>query len=81
MSDTATVILKVDNALRENSIVPMNELLVTLSEDASLSREFRYAQQQRLRTAIAQHGHRHKEDAENETAEREQALKRGGQIL
>lgn len=81
MSDNATVILQVDNAIRDGIIVPMNELLVTLSEDASLSREFRYAQQQRLRTAIAQHGHRHKEDAETEAAGREETFKRGGQIL
>jgi hypothetical protein len=34
----------------------MNELLVALSDDAELSRDERYTQQQRLRTTIAHHG-------------------------
>ncbi len=55
----------------------MNELLVALSDDAQLSRDDRYTQQQRLRTAIAHHGRQHKEDME---ARREQ-LTKGGTIL
>ncbi len=55
----------------------MNELLIALSDDAALSREERYAQQQRLRQAIAHHGRQHKEDLD---ARREQ-LTKGGAIL
>ena len=52
----------------------MNELLIALSDDAELSREDRYTQQQRLRTAIAHHGRQYKEDME---ARREQLTKSG----
>jgi hypothetical protein len=37
----------------ESVIAHMNELLIELSDDAELSREERYTQQQRLRTAIS----------------------------
>ena len=48
----------------ESSASSMNELLIALSDDAELSREDRHTQQQRLRTAIAHHGRKHKEDME-----------------
>lgn len=46
-------------------------------DDAELSREDRYTQQQRLRTAIAHHGRKHKEDMEA----RHEQLTKGGTIL
>lgn len=55
----------------------MNELLIALSDDAELSREDRYTLQQRLRTAIAHHGRKHKEDMEA----RHEQLTKGGTIL
>lgn len=77
MSHLDEVIARVDAAVAESSITNMNELLVALSDDAELSREDRYTQQQRLRTAIAHHGRQHKEDEE---ARRDQ-LTRSGTIL
>lgn len=77
MSHLDEVIARVDAAVAESSITHMNELLVALSDDAELSREDRYTQQQRLRTAIAHHGRQHKEDEE---ARRDQ-LTRSGTIL
>ncbi|WP_436859409.1 YdcY family protein [Citrobacter tructae] len=77
MSHLDEVIARVDAALEESVIIHMNELLVELSEDAQLSREERFTQQQRLRTAIAHHGRQHKEDME---ARREQ-LTKGGTII
>lgn len=74
MSHLAEVIARVDDVIKESVIAHMNELLVALSDDAELSREERYAQQQRLRNAIAQHGRHHKEDIE---ARREQLTKNG----
>lgn len=68
---------RVDATINEGVIAHMNELLIALSDDAGLSREERYAQQQRLRTAIAHHGRQYKEDLE---ARREQ-LTKGGTIL
>ena len=56
------LIARVDAAIEESVIAHMNELLIALSDDAELSREDRYTQQQRLRTAIAHHGRKHKED-------------------
>ncbi len=61
----------------EGVIAHMNELLIALSDDAQLSREERYIQQQRLRTAIAHHGRQHQEEQD---ARREQ-LTKGGAIL
>ncbi|MNV71438.1 hypothetical protein D3C71_1644570 [compost metagenome] len=55
----------------------MNELLIELSEDSELSREDRYAQQQRLRNTIAHHGKQHKEEADA----RHDQLTKGGSIL
>ncbi|MNP37703.1 hypothetical protein D3C76_1311650 [compost metagenome] len=55
----------------------MNELLVELSEDTELTREDRYAQQQRLRNTIAHHGKQHKEEAEA----RHEHLTQGGSII
>lgn len=77
MSHLEEVIARVDAALNENVIAHMNELLIDLSEDAQLSREERYTQQQRLRTAIAHHGRQHKEDMEA----RRDKLTRDGTIL
>lgn len=51
MAHLDEVIVKVDDALAEGVIAHMNELLIALSDDAQLSREERYIQQQRLRTA------------------------------
>ncbi|MFO6426967.1 DUF2526 family protein [Escherichia coli] len=53
MSHLDEVIARVDAAIEESVIAHMNELLIALSDDAELSREDRYTQQQRLRTAIA----------------------------
>lgn len=65
MSHLNDVIARVDAAIEEGIITHMNELLIELSDDAELSREDRYTQQQRrLRTAIAHHGKQHKEEAE-----------------
>jgi Protein of unknown function (DUF2526). len=50
MSHLNEVIARVDAAIEECVITHMNELLIVLSEDAELSREDRYTQQQRLRT-------------------------------
>ncbi len=77
MSHLDEVVARVDAAIEQGVISGMNELLVELSDDAALSREARYDQQQRLRTAIAHHGRQHKEDME---ARREQ-LTKGGSIL
>ena len=51
MSHLNDVIARVDAAIEESIITHMNELLIELSDDAELSREDRYTQQQRLRTA------------------------------
>ncbi|EOA4402128.1 YdcY family protein [Citrobacter amalonaticus] len=77
MSHLDEVSTRVDAAIDEGVITHMNELLIALSDDAQLSRDDRYTQQQRLRTAIAHHGRQHKEDME---ARREQ-LTKGGTIL
>ena len=77
MSQLDEVIARVDAAIEESVIAHMNELLIALSDDAELSREDRYTQQQRLRTAIAHHGRKHKEDMEA----RHEQLTKGGTIL
>jgi len=77
MSHLDEVRARVDAALVEDVITHMNELLVELSDDAVLAREERYALQQRLRNAIAHHGHQHKEDREA----RREHLTKGGTIL
>ncbi len=77
MSHLDEVIERVDAALYESVITHMNELLVVLSDDAALSREDRFTQQQRLRVAIAHHG---KNQQELEEARRE-LLSQGGVIL
>lgn len=74
MSHLDEVVARVDDVIKENVIVHMNELLVALSNDAELSREDRYAQQQRLRNAIAHKGRHHHEELE---ARREQFTKDG----
>lgn len=77
MSHLDEVIERVDAALDESVITHMNELLLVLSDDAALSREDRFTQQQRLRVAIAHHG---KNQQELEEARRE-LLSQGGVIL
>ncbi|MBK4297024.1 YdcY family protein [Enterobacter cloacae] len=77
MSHLNDVIARVDAAIEESVITHMNELLIALSDDAELSREDRYTQQQRLRTAISHHGKQHKEEAEARHAN----LTQGGTIL
>ncbi|ENZ2320254.1 YdcY family protein [Salmonella enterica] len=77
MSHLEEVRARVDAAIAESVIAHMNELLIALSDDAQLRREDRYAQQQRLRTAIAHHGRQYKADLD---ARREQ-LTKGGTIL
>ena len=76
MSHLDEVSARVDAAIEESVITHMNELLIELSDDVVLSREERYTQQQRLRTAIAHHGHQHKEDMET----RREQLTKGGTI-
>lgn len=77
MSHLDEVIARVDETIAQSVIVTMNELLVALSDDAALSREERYTQQQRLRQAIAQHGRQHSEDMDT----RREHLTKGGNIL
>ncbi|ASV55551.1 DUF2526 family protein [Lelliottia sp. V106_10] len=77
MSHLDEVIARVDAAVEESVITHMNELLVELSEDTELTREDRYAQQQRLRNTIAHHGKQHKEEAEA----RHEHLTQGGSII
>ena len=77
MSHLDEVISRVDATIAESVIAHMNELLIELSDDAELSREDRYTQQQRLRTAIAHHGKQHREEMEA----RHEHLTRGGTIL
>jgi len=77
MSHLDEVISRVDATIAESVISHMNELLIELSDDAELSREDRYTQQQRLRTAIAHHGKQHREEMEA----RHEHLTRGGTIL
>ncbi|AYN25972.1 MULTISPECIES: DUF2526 family protein [Buttiauxella] len=77
MAHLEDVIARVDAAVTENVIEHMNELLIELSDDAELTREDRYAQQQRLRNAIAQKGHHHKAEVE----QRRDDLTKGGTII
>ncbi|EMM7215790.1 MULTISPECIES: YdcY family protein [Enterobacter] len=77
MSHLNEVTARVDAAIEESVIAHMNELLIALSDDADLSREDRYAQQQRLRTAISHHGKLHKEEMDA----RQEQLTKGGTIL
>lgn len=74
MSHLEEVVARVDAAINESVIAHMNELLVELSNDAELSREDRYTQQQRLRNAIAHNGRHHQDEME---ARREQLTKNG----
>ncbi|EPF6062469.1 TPA: YdcY family protein [Enterobacter cloacae] len=77
MSHLNEVITRVDAAIKEGVITHMNELLIELSDDAELSREARYTQQQRLRTAISHHGKEHKDEMDA----RHEQLTKGGTIL
>ncbi|AFM60137.1 MULTISPECIES: YdcY family protein [Enterobacter] len=77
MSHLDEAIARVDVAIKEGVITHMNELLIELSDDAELSREARYTQQQRLRTAISHHGKEHKDEMDA----RHEQLTKGGTIL
>lgn len=77
MSHLSDVISRVDAAIDEGVISHMNELLIELSDDGELSRDDRYTQQQRLRTAISHHGKQHREEEEA----RHEQLTKGGTIL
>ena len=77
MAHLDEIIERVDATIAGGVIAPMNELLIALSDDAALSREERYQQQQRLRVTIAQHGRHHREEAEA----RREHLTSGGVIL
>ena len=81
MSHLDDVIQQVSATLDRHIISEMNILLIALSNDTQLSREERYTQQQRLRTAIAQKGsgshHSPKEQEDN----RRESLTRGGEII
>ncbi|HFZ8993411.1 TPA: YdcY family protein [Citrobacter freundii] len=77
MSHLDEINARVTAAIEEGIIAHMNELLIALSDDPQLSREDRYVQQQRLRTAIAHHGRQHKEDMQA----RRDELTKGGVIL
>ncbi|WP_253377080.1 YdcY family protein [unidentified bacterial endosymbiont] len=77
MSHLTEITARVDAALEESVIANMNTLLIELSDDAGLSREERFTQQQRLRTAIAHHGKQHKEEMDA----RHEQLTKGGTIL
>lgn len=77
MSHLDEVSTRVDTSIAKGVIASMNELLVELSDDAGLSREDRYAQQQRLRTAIAHHGQKHAREEEDRKAQ----LSAGGTII
>lgn len=81
MSHLDEVISRVDAVIAQSVIAPMNELLIALSNDAQLSREQRYQQQQRLRTAIFNHGHHHANEREAAEKARLEQLTRGGSIL
>ncbi|MGY6029338.1 DUF2526 family protein [Phytobacter sp. AG2a] len=77
MSHLDEVVARVDSTIEESVIIHMNELLVELSNDEALSRDDRYAQQQRLRQAIFHKGRHHKEELEA----RHEHLTKGGTIL
>ena len=77
MAHLDEVIARVDATISEGVITHMNELLITLSDDAGLGREERFTQQQRLRTAIFRHGRQHQEEQEA----RQEQLTKGGTIL
>ena len=77
MSHLEQVSEQVDAAIEQEIIAQMNELLIALSDDPALSREDRYAQQQRLRTAIAHHGQKHRDEQEARRAH----LTEGGTIV
>jgi Protein of unknown function (DUF2526). len=77
MSHLSEVTARVDAAIEESVITHMNELLIELSDDGELSRDERYAQQQRLRNAISHHGKHHREEEEA----RHEQLTKGGTIL
>lgn len=76
MTHTEKVIEAVDNALARYIIREMNILLCELSEDANLTREFRFEQQHRLRLAVFRHSTEKKELAE----QRRKWLTQGGII-
>lgn len=80
MAHLDDVIQQVDETITRHVIIEMNTLLIALSDDDQLSREERYVQQQRLRTAIAQKGNSHQPHKEDDETRRQQ-LTKGGEIL
>ncbi|WP_034918323.1 MULTISPECIES: DUF2526 family protein [Erwinia] len=76
MDHLAEVVARVDESIVKNVIPQMNTLLCELSEDKALSREDRYAQQQRLRVAVFKHSTEKEELAE----QRRRWLTQGGII-
>ncbi|MCS3429959.1 YdcY family protein [Klebsiella sp. BIGb0407] len=81
MAHLDDIIQQVDETLERHIIVEMNTLLIALSDDQDLTREDRYAQQQRLRIAIAQKGHGHQRSHQEEEDTRREQLTKGGEIL
>lgn len=80
MAHLDDVIQQVDETITRHVIIEMNTLLIALSDDDKLSREERYVQQQRLRTAIVQKGNSHQPHKEDDETRRQQ-LTKGGEIL
>lgn len=81
MAHLDDVIQQVDETITRHVIIEMNTLLIALSDDDQLSREDRYVQQQRLRTAIAQKGNSHHHPHKEEDETRREQLTKGGEIL
>jgi hypothetical protein len=77
MDDLTEVVERVNKSISKNVIRDMNILLCELSNDARLSREERYVQQQRLRASVFRNMREKKELAQ----QRHQWLVSGGQIL
>jgi len=81
MAHLDDIISQVDETLGRHVIIEMNTLLIALSDDDQLSREDRYLQQQRLRTAIAQKGNGHHRSSKEDDDTRREQLTKGGEIL
>jgi hypothetical protein len=77
MDHLTEVVERVNKSISRNVIRDMNILLCELSNDAGLSREERFMQQQRLRASIFKNMREKKELAQ----QRHQWLVSGGQIL
>lgn len=80
MSHLATICAAVDTAIASKSIVNMNQLLATLSDDAVLTREQRY-RQQHLRHAIVHHRQHQQAQPDAASVERKARLTKGEILL